>query len=191
MKHKNKKIIIHPLTAVFYVVTVILSDKNTAICAVICSVIHELGHYFAARMLGSQIKAFVLYPFGAEMKLSALKSYKCDLIISLFGPAINIIAAVIGYFLDIGGFFVAYNITLATLNLLPVKYLDGGSILSSALLRRYEPDLVERTVLAVSFLVLFLLWILSVYIFMMEGGSPSLFFISVTLFASVFLGNKG
>lgn len=187
MKHKNKKLIIHPLTVIFYLLTLALSSKKTALCAIFCSLIHEMGHYFSARVMGVKVKAFILYPFGAEMRLSELRSYKCDIAIALFGPAVNIAAAVVGYFLHIGGFFIAYNLTLAVLNLLPINHLDGGTVLSSLLMLFFTPKDAEKVVNIVSFFVLIALWMLSVYIFMMEGGSPSLFFISVTLFASTFL----
>lgn len=174
----------------FYAVTLLLPDPKTAFCAVFCSLIHELGHYFAALTVGARVKAFILYPFGAEMKLTVLRSYKNDIIISLFGPLINIFAALIGHFLGLGSFFVLYNLTLAFLNLLPIKHLDGGSILSALLLTQLDPNHTEKIVTSVSFLLLIVLWVLSVYIFMMKGGSPSLFFIAVTLFATTFLKNE-
>jgi stage IV sporulation protein FB len=175
------------LTAAFYIAVILLSDKRIALCGIICSVIHELGHYFAARALGSDVKSFVLYPFGAEMTLDGLRSYKTDVTVALLGPLINVIAAAVGWFFGTDAIFVLYNLTLAALNLLPIRYLDGGSILSALLTIRFDPIRAEKLVNAVSFSVLLLLWMLSVYIFMMQGGSPSLFFISVTLFASVFL----
>ena len=175
---------------IFYAVTLLLSDPKTAFCAVFCSIVHELGHYFAALMVGARVNAFILYPFGAEMKLSFLRSYKNDIIISFFGPLINIFAALIGNFLGIESFFVIYNLTLAFLNLLPIKHLDGGSILSALLLTRLYPNRAEGIVTAISFLLLVLLWGFAVYVFMMKGGSPSLFFIAVTLFASTFLNRE-
>ena len=187
MKHKNKKFIIHPLTFIFYFLTTALSDSKTALYALSFSAIHELGHYFSARVLGYRTEAFILYPFGAEMKLSGIASYKKDIAVAFSGPAFNLITAMIGYIFGLGDFFILYNLTLAALNLLPIKRLDGGSVLTAVLMMLSDPDRAERTVSAVSFIVLVILWIFSVYIFMMQGGSPSLLFICITLFASIFL----
>ena len=187
MKHKNKKFIIHPLTVAFYLITIAFSDPKIALCALFCSTIHELGHYFSAVVLGYSIKSFILYPFGAEMKLCGFTSYKKDITVSLFGPVMNIVAALVGCVFNIGNFFIIYNITLAVLNLLPINHLDGGNVMASLLMLICDPDRAERVVSIISFLILLITWIISVYIFMMLGGSPSLFFICIMLFASTFL----
>ncbi len=178
------------MTVAFYLITIALSDPKTALCALFCSTIHELGHYFAALVLGYRVKAFILYPFGAEMRLTGLTSYKKDLTVALFGPILNIAAVAIGYIFHIGSFFVFYNLTLAVLNLLPIKHLDGGNVMTSVFMMFSDPDRAERIVSVTSFIILVITWIFSVYIFMMLGGSPSLFFICIILFASTFLREK-
>ena len=108
-------------------------------------VLHELGHYFAARMCGVPIKQaglgwgpklfgvkvssvdcqLRLFPIGAyvQMDMSALQSR--PLLQQLFvlgaGIGVNLVLCVVSW----GSLFGAFNLALAIGNLIPVYQFDG------------------------------------------------------------------
>ena len=93
------------------------------------ALLHELGHYAAARALGVGVERITVYPFGADMELTpGLRSYGTDLIIAGAGAAVNLLLAAAGYGMG-NGELIMSNLLLAGVNLLPIAGLDGGAIL--------------------------------------------------------------
>lgn len=102
--------------------------------AILGAVLHELGHYAAARFCGVNIKRLNLTASGAEMELSTVRSvpYIQELFITLAGPAINLAGAVLlahaptsweSRYLHAG-----VQLSLGAFNLLPLYPLDGGAV---------------------------------------------------------------
>ncbi len=161
------------------------------IITLFCALLHELGHYFAARICRATPTRIVIYPFGADIALpSGLRSYKSDIFIALSGPTLNLILLVLGIILSLGEFFCACNLALAFINLLPIRGLDGGTILHNALLSFLMPKTAERVLLGVTFIVLFFLYLFSVYFLFSGIGDPSLFVIVCALFAGTVLRKR-
>jgi len=125
-------------------------------------VLHELGHYFAARMCGVPIKQagfgwgpkifgvkvnrvdcqLRLLPVGAyvQMDIRALQSR--PLLQQLFvlgaGIGVNLVLSVVSW----GSLFAAFNLALAIGNLIPVYQLDGwksGMVICRKLFGRPSP----------------------------------------------------
>ena len=189
--HKNKKIIIHPLTLIFFVLIFASLPREEAAVTRIASVTHELGHIFCAYALGAKIRSIAVYPFGADIKAeNSLSSYSSDIILALSGPFVNLALAFAGYYLNFGEFFVTYNLCLMMLNLLPVKGLDGGVVFFSLFGYLFGILCAERLLRIFTFAFLIFMWVIAVYVVFVKNGAPSLFVISVTLFFSVFL-SKG
>lgn len=128
-------------------------------------VLHELGHYFAARMCGVPIKQagfgwgpklfgvkvstvdcqLRLLPVGAYVQMDIGALQRRPLLQQLFvlgaGIAVNLVLCVVTW----GSLFGAFNLALAIGNLIPVYQLDGwksGMVICRKLFGRPSP-LVE------------------------------------------------
>ena len=192
MKNKNRiKVHLSIPSAVFIALMIACDRSGSALITLAAAVLHELGHISAAALCGVAIDSLTLYPFGADIGLvPSLRSYGKDIIIASAGAAANFIAALASLFVGGGeevSFFIVCNLTLAGINLLPVKSLDGGELLHCMICRLSGLEAAEKIIMITSFFSVFAMWLGSVYIFFVADGSPSLFIIAVFLFSTVFL----
>ncbi len=160
-----------------------------AFMTLICAVIHELGHIFAAYRIcgGSMLKSRF---FGMRLFTKNGMSYKNEIIVAAAGPAANAIAAISMLpLMKVGGAYLAdffiLNICTAVSNLLPIDGYDGYRIAESTLLlirkKSYDTRLLGYISLsltvAVCFITLYLMvntdsgyWIYLVFIVSMLNG---------------------
>lgn len=127
-----------------------------------CVLLHELGHSLTAKRYGIPVKEITLWPFGGVAQLGAKpKTPTEELLISLAGPAVNVVLAAIffvGGYLWLGGeglrlalsdigrssptfstllaLMLGSNIILALFNMLPALPMDGGRVLRALLAYR-------------------------------------------------------
>ncbi len=160
------------------------------------AVIHELGHIAAALLSRVPVKAIDVYPLGAVITLTPPCPYSADVLIKLAGGLANLIAAAVCaaiYVLTAPScaagavFFIMNNLALAVFNLLPIRTLDGGEALYSALCMKLEPDTADRRMRTLSFCALVPLWIVSGYILFYTGWNFTLLLICGWLFFSAVL----
>ena len=110
--------------------------------------LHELGHSVVARRYGIPILDITLFPFGGMARtLGMPRRPGQELLISLAGPAVNLVLALLilppraalpggwaGALLDT---LLLANLMLAGFNLLPAFPLDGGRVLRALLSLRW------------------------------------------------------
>lgn len=156
--------------------------------------IHELGHLVGARLCRIPLKELKLGIFGAGLTPSnSLISYKKEIILCLFGPLANFFTVFICFVFKIKITspvfynFLLSSFALGTVNLLPIESFDGGRILSALLFLFISQDRARRIVSVISFIFIFSLWSLSVYLLLRTASSLSLFVFSSYLFAKIFL----
>ena len=99
-------------------------------------------------------KEIEIKPAGLSIKLENYrKKWYEELLVSIAGPAINFIIALLCYTLD-GGIKTAEiiyaNVLICVFNLLPIYPLDGGRIIESALKAIYTNTHAKRYIIIVS-----------------------------------------
>jgi Zn-dependent protease/CBS domain-containing protein len=123
---------------------------------------HELGHALVARRLGTRVEGITLWVFGGVARLSGDSlSDSAELRITLVGPAITVVVAIVAAVLSAGlstldifplaagvlSWLAQINLILAAFNLIPAFPLDGGRVLR-AIIWRVTHDQVRATAIA-------------------------------------------
>lgn len=116
------------------------------ICIFVCVVLHELGHALTARRFGIVTERILLMPIGGMAQMARIPQHaKQELLITLAGPAVNILLAGLFYGLSLmltGNvllwvhYLLLINLAMALFNLLPAFPMDGGRILRALLAMR-------------------------------------------------------
>lgn len=180
---------------IMLMLSLILSASYYSAIPLLSAALHESGHIIAARSRGVSLDKFDIGIFGAKLSINnALCSYVDEIIICAAGPAVNLISADIALILrEILNFknvamdiFILSSLSLAAVNLLPIKTFDGGRILCAAISNFSTPQKAEKTIDVLSFFLLFILWSISVYLILKTSASLSLFVFSAYLFVSIF-----
>ncbi len=171
-----------------------------------CVILHELGHGLMAKYYGIKTRKITLLPIGGIASLDELpENPKQELMVSLAGPLVNLVIAVVLYFvipvqnilelhiaelieelgkLTLGNFlFYAFiaNLSLLFFNLIPAFPMDGGRVLRALL--AMKTDRVKATQIASS------IGQLIAMVFLLLGMLFNPFLILIALF--VFLGAYG
>lgn len=127
-------------------------------CLFGCIVLHELGHALTAKLFGIRTRDITLYPIGGISSLQNMGTPRQELLISLAGPAVNVVIAIAlsivlgitnqpitpenaeaGQLGFIQWLFLG-NLFLALFNFVPAFPMDGGRILRAALAMRFGID---------------------------------------------------
>lgn len=131
LRIRNVELIInYYFIAVLTLMLVVFQNERIVLCFVFC-ILHELGHLAAMLVLGERVRSISLDYFGMRIDCGGrIISRLNESVIAAAGPAVNLILAFICRILRLDGAF-EINLSLAVFNLLPVKMLDGGRIISS------------------------------------------------------------
>lgn len=206
IKSKRKKakrdliprLIISLPSLIFWLAVAAFDRSLQTAAALIAALLHEGGHAAVIGLCGIRITGVTVLPYGLEMTTDRPPySFYEEIAVNAAGCAVNLLTCPLFHLIgnaahgDLGYFFhllSASSLTLGILNAFPIVSLDGGCVLDSALSIFLSSDTAYRTVRAVSFVFLILLWILATYVFMFSGYNYSLFAMCVWLFARIFIG---
>lgn len=187
----------------------ILFNFQFIVAVMICVLLHELGHAWAAKKFGIKTTKMVLLPIGGISSINkTIESPKAEFLITIAGPLVNVIIAIVLFFTipvndfvsyNLGEYFSALNdfsvrtflfflfivnVALVIFNMIPAFPLDGGRILRATLdlsLDRVRATSVTATIGHIIALIFFLAGLLF---------NPLLVFLSLFLFIGGYSENK-
>lgn len=155
--------------------------------------IHEAGHFLAAKLVGARVLSVKGAPLGILIKYDMLSvSPIKESIVCFAGSLCGILGAVLALLLNLtrysfGVDFVLTSATLSFINLMPIKGLDGGEIFTCILESFTLPDKAHRISRAVSGSISIIFWIITMRIQLRHGINISMLIMSVYfLFRSFF-----
>jgi len=150
---------------------------------------HEAGHLIFIALAGGGIREVRFRAAGLEiMRAPGLRSYRADAAVSFAGPIFSFIGALTLAMSGYWRFFGAASLLLGSLNILPIRGLDGGEGLYALLCSLVSPECASKVMRVSSFVFVTALWMLAVWIMLVTGGNFTLFVLSVFLFVSVAFG---
>ncbi len=191
MQRRLPRLIVRPATVILCVTLIALEGGALALIPFLAALCHELGHLVTMHMLGVRVNEVELTLFGAEIRTLPM-SVGCATQAAVYasGAAANLLSSAavltaLGWSFG-ARFFVACSVSLAVLNLLPIRTLDGGCILET-LLGRFVPAYADIVSDVVSVVTLFALWVGAVYLLLVCGGNLSLMLFCMYLFATLYM----
>ena len=190
------KISVHPLAAAGMFLLFAATPQSRAfgmIAAVLC---HEAAHAFAARLLGIRVKRAVVLPIGISFETDAPRSYAAEFAVAAAGPAVNVLICALiktGLFPSSAGVdaLFAFSASFAALNLLPVRSLDGGTMLLAALSALFGRDAAERVLGVTGIFSLAILWLIGIYVFFYGTENFALLVFVSFMFAQAVMKSGG
>ena len=141
------------------IITLMLAfDKTGLILPTLFAVsLHETGHLFMMWVKGMAPKRIKLIPSSVQITNSFSRCYRNDIIIALAGPAVNFLFFAVLYynylcFKNEGTlYFALLNLLIGGYNLLPIKGLDGGTVLYTVLCNFADVNKAELVLKLISF----------------------------------------
>ncbi len=184
---------INPLFFAVFFVFCFYEGISVTLIIYLSAMLHELGHFIAARLVKTPPASFSILPFGMRIELDFSKiAYKNQAVIAFAGPLFNIILWMIAvlvsriYFNPLLSFFAASNFFLAAVNLVPAFPLDGGRITEALLCKKIDIYKAKQVADAITLISLLLLFGLGIYLLILSGYNFSLILISL-VFLSMLL----
>jgi len=189
---RKTKISIGLPTFIFFAVLFVADFSIMSIMPFLAALLHEAGHVLAMKLCGINISHIKIYPFGVDIKRQAtLTSYAADIFVSMAGILTNIAAILTCNLLppsDNAAFFVASNVVLIMINVLPVRTLDGGMALEKLLLLKMRYDFVDGVMNFLSLVSIVLLGSVAIWLLFYTSYNFSLLLMCMYLFCGIFLG---
>lgn len=174
------------------IAVLLLNDKSgIASAGIAAAALHECAHLVTMRAFSCMPCRIRFTAFGIDIEKPCAvgRTYVKDALISLSGPAVNLITAYI-FYLAYGFkpcYFFAANILLFLFNILPIEPLDGGQALYALLCIKCRPGTAQKAVSVISFFIILPLAAFSFFVLLRSGGNFSLFLACCYLMAVLIL----
>ena len=198
-RHRRIRIRIHPMAAILVAGMALITlwtactgqgtegwlPIGEVAAVALAAILHELGHVAGAWGWSIPIRSLRLDLFGARMELEGLTGYAAELAVAAGGPLVSILGSALvrplGEVLTGAYLFSSVSLGMGLLNLLPVRGLDGGRILSCALSLTAGERVADVTLRITTGLALGGLWLMSVYALLRVGEALTLFTFALCL----------
>ncbi|MCI9627444.1 MAG: hypothetical protein HFI90_11805 [Clostridia bacterium] len=149
--------------------------------AILASVfIHELAHCVALKLVGEIPKSVIIHTFGVKIETGkhGLFPPRQMIPIAASGPLVNLLLGIAAWYYG-WDIWVAPNIALAVMNLLPVFPLDGGQIFYSVLSMRQGRKRAKRILKVMGVIVGGLLALAGGYVLLVTKFNFTLLLIAI------------
>ena len=156
-------------------------------------ILHELGHLFTMWLFECSPKEIKFVPTSIEIVRSFSAKPYGETIIAVMGPVVNLFISqifYINYLIYEKNSFIVFsllNLIIGLFNLLPVKGLDGGTILFNITAKKKNLETATKLLSIVTLIFGFI--ILTFAFFLVFNGSfnPSIFIIAIYLLISAII----
>ena len=157
-------VMISPLFFPLITFLLIVDKFGTAVPVISALLLHELGHIIAIKLIGQKIWNVKLLPSAVVMGYSSYNRFAGDIFVALAGVLANSVALfsaiILEQILSLElTYFVAANICIGGLNLLPFEGLDGGTVLNLV----FKGKLAIKKGITLAFLLIFTLGIMALF----------------------------
>lgn len=125
-------------------------DSRWTLRLLICGAVHELGHWVVLRLCGVPVVGFRLRISGAVIQTQWM-DYATEIRTAAAGPCAGVLLGAV--LLRHRPEMALLSFGLSAVNLLPLYPMDGGRILSAALMKRLPLEKTEKILSRVSFWV--------------------------------------
>lgn len=155
--------------AVAVTLTLIIDESGVGAIALLCCIIHEIGHIICLLILGEKPKKIELSFYGIKLERYPMSGQNTagELAVYISGPSANFIFSA-SVFLLSNTFSslreaAIISLCIGIFNLIPCKPLDGGNILYAILCRNTKQRNAENICFFVSVFILVPLVVSGVY----------------------------
>lgn len=190
----GRRLLVSPPTLILLGFVLLCDRTGIGLLTLLAAFLHECGHIAAARALGISPREVRLDLLGARMEISGrVLSFGEEFLLAAAGPLASLVFSLAGALLwqfEAARIFSAVSLLLGLLNLLPIRTFDGGRMLEAGLSACMGVAWANRVMRLCSFLALFSLWLISVYLLLRAADGLSLLCFSLSLFFRFFDGER-
>ena len=163
------------------------ADGKKSLC-ILASVIHELGHIIAMKVLyNSDIRiSLSLFDFCIASDNDIKHTYTNDIIVSLMGPAVNFSLFAVFRLFGICDAFAYANLLLGIFNMLPLASFDGGRVLCCVLSKKFDLEKSVKICNIIAGIFLVPLFMIGIYVWKSTGYNYSILLVCVYLILLMF-----
>lgn len=188
------KLHIRPAAALLLTAFALLAQPLMLAAVLLAVACHEAGHLVVLRLVKGNVKEIYMTAFGAEIRFSGRIGYGAELLVTVAGPAVNLLMGALFSILgDHGAFWYLFSGTQAVLgifNLLPVRPLDGERILWVVTALLSDPYFADKLCAWAGLAVSLAATVLALVVFCRLGGTPFFLWASLGLLWNA-LGEMG
>ena len=156
----------------------IVSPAQVVVSVLLAAALHECGHLAMLRLFRVPVEGLRLTALGAELYAKGTRrlSYGRELLVTLAGPAANLLCALLAALLARNtqqGLFCVFagaNVILCAYNLLPIQPLDGGRALYLAAAFFFGPMVGDAVAAVVGTACALSLLVLGIYLSVVSGS---------------------
>lgn len=189
-----KKFSFDPVCLIVWLWLFVFCNFSIAISYIIAIILHELGHFLVAKLLGYKLNKYSVTAYGVSLSYFDQNiDYRDEVKIALAGPIVNLICAfvVVGFWwICPSSYFFSYNfvqisIVLALFNLLPCYPMDGARVFIGFSNFFIKDKIAKKITIILNFLLFFVFAILF-FVFCFINFNPSYLLIAFFLLMGLF-----